>query len=187
MNMGMFFRTSLIARVLSSVTRRFNLYRFMSISAAFTLCLSVAPMALADNFKAFTSESFAEIKDHFKGSEFLVGLWSVDCPPCLIELDMMGSLLQENPDLPFVLISTDSIEDRTTAIEFLEDFDLHERESWMFADNFTERLRFSIDPAWYGELPRSYFFDADHNMQSHSGIMTLDLLTSWFEQEIKTN
>ncbi|MGE4630656.1 MAG: hypothetical protein AAEC86_09460 [Pseudohongiellaceae bacterium] len=55
----------------------------------------------------------------------------------------------------------------------------------MFADNFAERLRFSIDPNWYGELPRSYFFDAKHNMSSHSGIMTKALLPGWFGIPIK--
>lgn len=148
--------------------------------------LGLAPLAMAeDNFKPFTADSFAEIKAEYSGQEFLLGLWSVDCPPCLVELDMMGTILADNPDLPFVLISTDSIEDREWAYDFLQDFGLAERESWMFADSFEERLRFSIDPSWYGELPRSYFFDADHQMQSHSGIMTPELLEQWFSQELE--
>ena len=150
----------------------------------FALLLAVASHSHADNFKPFTADSFAEIKASFQGSEFLVGLWSVDCPPCLVELNMIGALLENNPDLPFVLISTDPISDRESAMEFLEDFNLHGRESWMFADSFTERLRFSIDPNWYGELPRSYFFDSEHVMQSHSGIMTMELLAKWFDREL---
>ena len=148
--------------------------------------VGIASLAVADdNFKPFTADSFAEIKAEYSGQEFLLGLWSVDCPPCLVELDMMGTILADNPDLPFVLISTDSIEDREWAYDFLQDFGLAERESWMFADSFAERLRFSIDPSWYGELPRSYFFDADHQMQSHSGIMTRELLEQWFSQELQ--
>ena len=97
---------------------------------------------------------------------------------------MMGTILEDNPDLPFVLISTDPIEDREWAYDFLQDFGLAERPSWMFADSFEERLRFSIDPNWYGELPRSYFFDADHQMHSHSGIMTRELLLQWFGRDL---
>ena len=138
----------------------------------------------ADSFKPFSADTFGEIKQQFNGSEFLLGLWSVDCPPCLVELNMMGKLLLKNPDLPFVLISTDPIEERESAIEFLEDFGLHQRESYMFADNFTERLRYSIDPGWFGELPRSYFFDSQHNRQSHSGIMTIELLSQWFSKPL---
>jgi thiol-disulfide isomerase/thioredoxin len=138
----------------------------------------------ADNFKAFTSDSFEQIKAAYAGEEFLVGLWSVDCPPCLAELQFMGEVLKLNPDLPYVLISTDPIEDREFALDFLEDFQLADMESWMFADSFVERLRFSIDPGWYGELPRSYFFDASHSVKSHSGIVDKALLHSWFRQEL---
>lgn len=153
-------------------------------SCAVTLVLASGSLSHADNFRPFTADSFEDIKASFAGSEFLVGLWSVDCPPCLVELDMMGEVLKLNPDLPFVLISTDSIEDREFAADFLEDFELHQMESWMFADNFEERLRYSIDPNWFGELPRSYFFTSNHHMSAHSGIMTPELLQAWFSQEI---
>ena len=146
--------------------------------------LSALPAAAQDNFRPFTVDSFAAIQERFAGREFLVGLWSVDCPPCLVELDMMGEILAQEPDLPFVLISTDPIAEREEAAEFLEDFGLADIESWMFADSFEERLRFSIDPAWYGELPRSYFFDADHNRHAHSGIMTRELLEEWFQRPL---
>ena len=121
-------------------------------------------MVLADNIRAFTLDSLLEIKSEFEDKEFLLGLWSVDCPPCLVELDMMGKILELNPDLPFVLISTDPIETREDAVEFLSDFNLEDRESWMFADGFVERLRYSIDPNWYGELPRSYFYDRERSL-----------------------
>ena len=54
----------------------------------------------------------------------------------------------------------------------------------MFADSFVERLRYTIGPDWHGELPRSYFFDKDHNMQSHRVIMTKELLQEWFVREV---
>ena len=152
---------------------------------AIGLVLALPATAAADNFKPFTTESFAQIKAGFNGSEFLVGLWSVDCPPCLVELEMMGQLLKTNPELPFVLISTDPIEQRDLAFEFLEDFELDGIESWMFADSFSERLRYNIDPNWFGELPRSYFFDSSHARHAHSGIMTLDLLNEWFSQPLQ--
>lgn len=154
-------------------------------SYAVALLLTTGIASHADSFRPFTADSFEVIKASFADSEFLVGLWSVDCPPCLVELDMMGEVLKLNPDLPFVLISTDSIEDREFAAEFLEDFDLHQIESWMFADNFEERLRYSIDPNWFGELPRSYFFSSDHQMSAHSGIMTPELLQTWFSRDVK--
>ena len=32
-------------------------------------------------------------------------------------------------------------------------------EQWVFADPMPERLRFEIDRRWYGELPRTHFYD----------------------------
>jgi len=141
--------------------------------------------AIADNIKAFTAESFEEIKASFAGQEFLLGLWSVDCPPCMVEMEFMAELLILNPDIPYVLVSTDPIDQRDYSAEFLEDVGLGDKESWMFADSFVERLRFSVDPNWYGELPRSYFFDKDHAMQSHSGIVSEELLQDWFSRSLK--
>lgn len=149
------------------------------------LLLSSSVHARADNFKAFTANSFEEIKALHKGQEFLIGLWSVDCPPCMVELQYMAKLLELNPEIPYVLISTDAIEQRQYAAEFLEDVGLSDRESWMFAGNFVEQLRFSIDPNWYGELPRSYFFDSNHTMKSHSGIVNEKLLREWFSTSLK--
>lgn len=158
--------------------------RFFShvLFGCFSLC--AAPFAMADNLKPFTVESFEEIKASFEGREFLLGLWSVDCPPCMVELEFMAELLTLNPDIPYVLISTDSFDQRDYSAEFLEDVGLGDKESWMFADSFIERLRFSIDPSWYGELPRSYFFDSNHAMKSHSGIVNEELLQKWFSRSL---
>tara|TARA_R110002073_G_scaffold62594_2_gene156886 strand:- start:2376 stop:2846 length:471 start_codon:yes stop_codon:yes gene_type:complete len=144
----------------------------------------VAPIAGADNLKAFTAESLAEIKASLEGQEFLLGLWSVDCPPCMVEMELMAKLIELNPEIHYVLVSTDSIEQKDYSLEFLEDVGLEGKESWMFADSFVERLRFSIDPNWYGELPRSYYFDSDHRMQSHSGIVSQELLQDWFSRSL---
>jgi hypothetical protein len=136
--------------------------------------------AAADQFKPFTVKSFEQIKARYAGQELLVVLWSVDCPPCLVELDFMRRLVELNPELPCVLISTDLINDSEKSSRLLEDFGLSGTESWMFADSFVERLRFSIDANWYGELPRSYFFDVNNKMRSHSGIVSKELLAGWF-------
>ena len=133
-----------------------------------------------DQFLPFTHATLEEIKNEYLGREFLLGLWSIDCPPCLVELELMAKVLKSRPDLPYVLVSTDSIDLQATAAEYLEDFGLEGRRSYMFADSLTERLRYSIDPSWYGELPRSYFFEANHSFQAHSGIVSDELLAQWF-------
>lgn len=149
--------------------------------ATLTILPVFAQPALADNLQAFTTDTFADIKAEYAGKPFFVSLWSVDCPPCRVELDMLGELVAEQPDLALVLISTDQLAERDYANEVLEDAGLDGIASWMFADSFAERLRYTIDPYWFGELPRSYYYDADHNSRSHSGIMTRDMLSDFID------
>ena len=139
-------------------------------------------MALPDpglDIRPFTAQSFAQIKAERAGQPFVLALWSVDCPPCMVELDLLGRLRDQYPELPLVLVSTDDIAIQADAEDFLKDYGLDDMTSWMFADDYAEPLRFSIDPQWFGELPRSYHFDAEHQFQAHSGIMTEAQLRSW--------
>lgn len=133
------------------------------------------------DIQPFTADSFAAIKAEREGQPFVLALWSVDCPPCMVELDMLGRMRDEHPDLPLVLVSTDNIALREDAEDFLLDYGLDDMSSWMFADSFAEALRFSIDPQWFGELPRSYHFGADHQFEAHSGILTEAQLRAWLE------
>ncbi|MDT8428301.1 MAG: hypothetical protein RQ757_06005 [Pseudomonadales bacterium] len=137
--------------------------------------------APADSFQPFTAETFAAIKNKHAGKPFFVSLWSIDCPPCRIELDMLGNMLASHPDLPLVLISTDPISERQAAADILEEAGLAGHPSWIFADEFTQKLRYSIDPQWFGELPRSYYYDAAHNNTAHSGIMTREMLADFIK------
>lgn len=133
----------------------------------------------APDIRPFSMTTFDQIKADYEGRPFVLALWSVTCPPCMVELDMLGKLLQQYPQLPLVLISTDHIAQADDALDFLQDYQLDGITSWMFADSFTERLRFSIDPTWFGELPRSYYFDAAHVSEAHSGILRQEQVSRW--------
>ena len=51
---------------------------------------------------------------------------------------------------------------------------------WMFADEFAERVRYSVDKSWRGEMPRTYFFDAAHAAEPHSGLLDRRAVEQWF-------
>lgn len=162
-----------------------NIQRSQFRMLAAALCLSPAWIANAadtapDNIQHFGPQTFNEIKAAYAGKPFVVSLWSVDCAPCRVELDMLGQMKKADPSFPLVVISTDSIANREDAADILDEYQLAGETTWMFADNFVERLRFSIDPLWYGELPRSYFYDAEHGMTAHSGILTEEKLRELF-------
>lgn len=152
----------------------------LRIGCVMLLALLAWPALADDNIQPFGTTTFAELKEELAGKPFVVSLWSVDCLPCRVELDMLGKLKEENPDFPLLLISTDPISAREEAVYILEEYGLESIESWMFADAFIERLRFSIDPGWYGELPRSYFYNDTHGSVAHSGILTREKLLEFF-------
>ncbi len=43
----------------------------------------------------------------------------------------------------------------------LEKAGLASAENWIFSDGFVERLRFEIDPAWQGDIPRTLLVARD--------------------------
>lgn len=151
-----------------------------ALSMAFVAIASIfgSAQTLADNIQPFNTDTFKALKEDFAQKAFVVSLWSVDCLPCRVELEMLGQLKKEDPDFPLLLISTDTFDKHEEATYILEDYELDKIQSWMFADAFIERLRFTIDPNWYGELPRSYFYNADHAFTAHSGILTRETLLS---------
>ncbi|RLA17894.1 MAG: TlpA family protein disulfide reductase, partial [Gammaproteobacteria bacterium] len=56
-------------------------------------------------------------------------------------------------------------------------------ESWAFADPNVARLRYEIDPRWYGTLPRSYFFDSAHQRSATTGTLEKEQVEDWLKQQ----
>jgi hypothetical protein len=55
-------------------------------------------------------------------------------------------------------------------------------EQYQYAEVDEDRLRYNIDPAWYGELPRTYFYDATHQVTPLSGKISNSFLDKWFKK-----
>ncbi len=58
--------------------------------------------------------------------------------------------------------------------DVIENNQLTDLEQWVFNEDNSEKLRFEIDPSWYGELPRTYFFNAAHQRTAISGVIPAD-------------
>ncbi|MBV1915090.1 MAG: redoxin domain-containing protein [Pseudomonadales bacterium] len=142
--------------------------------------LVVCSTSFAENtLKPFYSGSLAQIEKARKGQAFVVVLWSIDCPPCLKELALLQQLKDQFSEVGLVLIAADNAEYTDSAQALLTEFKLEKMDNWIFADSTPERLRYSIDPAWYGELPRAYFYDKSHQRFSHSGSLKKAQLQKW--------
>ena len=126
--------------------------------------------------------SLERITDERQGRSFLLVLWSLDCAPCRVELKHIKEAINTNRAPDIVLISTDTPDRSDKISAVLSGYGLSHLESWVFDDPIPERLRHEIDPQWYGELPRSYFYNKAHSRTSRSGTITLEKLARMSEE-----
>jgi thiol-disulfide isomerase/thioredoxin len=125
-------------------------------------------------------EQLVGIKKQNMGKKWLMLLWSVDCPPCFKELGMIQKLKQKQANLNVVLINTDASEEtRLRRREIINKFQLMDLPNFHFAADQGAQSRFIIDPNWYGELPRSYFFESNGQSYGKSGVVDESLLVNW--------
>jgi thiol-disulfide isomerase/thioredoxin len=152
-----------------------------------TLILLVLGCAAARNVDAgelrdFDAKSVAAIRATNAGRPFILAFWSIYCEPCRDEMSRWGPLQRRYPGVPIVLVATDPPRDRPMLAQMLSRYDLGGVQTWAYADEFEERVRFAVDRAWGGELPRTYLFDGAHKRQVRSGPADPAWLEPWLAQ-----
>ena len=60
-------------------------------------------------------------------------------------------------------------------------------ENWIFDDGFVERLRFEIDPAWQGDIPRTMLIAGDGSITAIEGSADMGELTKWVKEQLATS
>lgn len=151
---------------------------------ALVLALLLAAMpASAQEIQAFVRGSQQAIVTAHQGKPYILALWSLECTHCVDDMVMLGGLLKKHPKLGIVLVSTDAPEQKQVIARMLKRYRLERAESWVFADSYSERLRYEIDPQWYGELPRTYFFDAQGHADAVSGRLERVQVERWLGRQ----
>ena len=142
------------------------------------LALALSIVSPAHSLEILNSANAEKL---FVQPDRLVLFWSLECPPCFKEMAMLRDLLQEHPNLAVALISTDADSDRYREVdEVYESIHGTNLETWVFSSGNGDALIFQIDREWYGELPRSYFVKKNGERIAHSGLLSIDELTQWF-------
>ena len=148
--------------------------------------LMIAGAASAAELQPFDANSLDAIRAAHAGKPFVLAFWSVYCEPCRAEMGLWKAVRRKYPDLPVVLVATDPPADRAAVVKFLARHSPGRVDSWVFADEFSERVRFAVDRSWRGELPRTYFFDAAHRSIARSGVPERRWIDDWFSQQAAT-
>lgn len=157
--------------------------------SVFLLAASIAQASSADtstissrvSLQSFDIGSFEQIVVDKNKQDHLVILWSFDCPPCITELEKISELHQQFPDYQLTLINTDGVDEQVRVKKILQQFNLAELDNWGFANSDEEKLRYDIDPRWYGDLPRSYFFPLQGKIKRLRGALTSAELLKLFQ------
>ncbi len=145
------------------------------------MCLndSLAAPAL---LKTFTQGSYQQLLTQYKNKPFALIIWSTTCPSCLKEMPLIKKLHQAHPGLNLVMLTVDDAQVVTQINDVLEKNQLTDLEQWVFSEDNSEKLRFEIDPSWYGELPRTYFFSANHQRSAISGVLPAEKFNALLNQ-----
>jgi len=160
--------------------KRFILLAFSMLMASI---LMFSSSASAVDLQSFEIDSFEQIVNAKNQQDHLVILWSFDCPPCIKELQKISDLHQQYPEYQLTLINTDSIDEQGRVKKILKQYNLAGLDNWGFANTDEEKLRFDIDPRWFGDLPRSYFFPLEGKVKRLRGALTSAELLALFQQE----
>lgn len=145
------------------------------------LLLIAAGAAQAQSLLPFVRGSQQAIVTAQQGKPFVLALWSLDCVFCRDDLALLGKLMAKYPKLAVVTLATDPPEQRDELQKVLDRYRLGGAANWQFADTFVERLRYEIDPQWFGELPRTYFYEADGTRTAVSGQLDTQEVERWIK------
>ncbi|QPK64225.1 hypothetical protein IVG45_04445 [Methylomonas sp. LL1] len=137
--------------------------------------LAVSSSQAQEKFvKTFNPGSYQQILRENAAKPFILAVWSVDCPSCLKDMGVLNQIRQNHPDLKIVMLSTDDPSATSEVKNILARNRLGDLDNWIFGSDDAQKLRYEIDPGWYGELPRTYFFSSTHNRVGKSGALKIE-------------
>lgn len=147
--------------------------------------LAAAPATEASSeLKPFVRGSWQEMLRSHKGRPTLVHFWGVTCGPCKIELPLLGQFMKDHSELDVVMISADLVPNLPHAARgMLDKAGLGTAENWLFGDGFVERLRFEIDPAWQGEIPRTILISRNGDTTTIEGSAEMTDIEKWLTSQ----
>jgi len=127
----------------------------------------------------FSKGSFSDIKKQYHNKPFVLIFWSETCSYCMKELAMFGKLYKQYPDIAIITVATDPFLEDEIVKGVLNQSQLELNQTWVFAEQFPERIYADINKRWRGELPVTHFFDGNNQETRHLGIVKEDELIEW--------
>lgn len=149
-----------------------------------SLLFAAGPAHAEEPLRPFDAKSLDAIRAQSAGKPFVLAFWSVSCEPCRDDMRVFRAAQRRFPGIAIHLVATDPPGEQAAIGAFLRRYDPGPVTRWAFADDFSERVRYSVDPGWRGELPRTYLFDARHAPKALSGTLDRKAFERWLESII---
>lgn len=118
----------------------------------------------------FDAQTLAEIERAHRGEPFWLVLWDLECTYCMRSLVNIAAAQKQHPGLRVVTITTDPLSDAPAIGDRLAEIGVVSQ-PYAFSGAAPEALRYAIDPAWAGEKPRAYRYDASGKREAISGVL----------------
>ena len=148
----------------------------------FLFFLFFSHLSFAYEFMPFDMNTRKVIEKRYIDQPLIISFWSIDCPYCIDDLKKLGKALSKNTNVKLITVCVDGKESAKKAERILSQANLPKHEKYQYAEVDEDRLRYNIDPAWYGELPRTYFYDTAHQVTPLSGKISNSFLDKWFKK-----
>ena len=150
----------------------------------FALLCSMALSVHAEQaqLKPFVSGSYQQLLDSNANKPFMLVIWSITCSSCLKDMALLNKMHKTHPEINMLMLATDDASATDDIQKILAKNDLTGLENWLFADENPQKLRYEIDPKWYGELPRTYFLNKKHEREGVSGVLSQEDYETLFKK-----
>jgi len=146
------------------------------------LLLVFSNFSFAYEFMPFEINTRNVIEKKYLNQPLIISFWSIDCPYCIDDLKKLGKALSKNKNVKLITVCVDGKESAKKAERILNLAHLPEHERYQYAEVDEDKLRYSIDPTWYGELPRTYFYDTAHQVTPLSGKIPNSFIDAWLNK-----
>jgi thiol-disulfide isomerase/thioredoxin len=145
-------------------------------------CVALPASAEQVTLKPFVHGSYQQLLDNNANKPFMLVIWSITCSSCLKDMALLNKMHKANPNINMVMLATDDSTATGEVQQILAKNDLGGLENWIFADENPQKLRYEIDPKWYGELPRTYFLNKKHDREGISGVLSQEDYEALFKK-----
>lgn len=145
-----------------------------------------SPATESSKLRPFERGSWQQLLRAHAGRPTLVHFWGVTCGPCKVELPELGAFMKEHPAVDVVTVDADLVPNSdAAAFAMLQGAGLAPAENWMFSDGFAERLRYEVDPAWQGDIPRTILVSGNGELTTIEGAAEPSALQKWSEGQVR--